>query len=44
MICFFNKKFLRELKKLEVIKEEKMEKTKAGKEVNVELYIVEYKE
>ena len=39
---FFYKKFLWKVKKSEgMIREDKMEKTKARKEVNVELFIVE---
>ena len=41
-LCFFYKKFLWEVKKTrEIIREEKIEKTKARKEVNVELLIAE---
>ena len=39
---FFDKKFWREVKTIRgLIREEKMEKTKARKEVNVELFIAE---
>ena len=42
MIRFFIRRFLWKVKKIrETIGEEKMEKTKARKEVNVELFIVE---
>ena len=37
----FYRKFLWEVKKLEVFREEKMEKAKVRKELNVELFIVE---
>ena len=42
MIGFFIRRFLWKVKKIrEAIREEKMEKTKARKEVNIELFIVE---
>ena len=42
MICFFKRKVFEGSKKTsEVIREEKMGKTKVRKEVNVELFIVE---
>ena len=42
VICLFNKRFLWKVKKIRrLITEEKMEKTKAPKKVNIELFIVE---
>ena len=41
MICFFQEVSVKSKKMREVIREEKMEKAKAQKEVNVERFIVE---
>ena len=41
MICFFKEVSVKSKKIREVIREEKMERTKAQKEVNVERFIVE---
>ena len=41
MICFLYEVFVENKKIREVIREDKLEKTKARKQVNVELFIVE---
>ena len=44
MICFFIRSFCRNWKIREEIREQKIEKTKEWKDINVDLFIDEYEE